>query len=112
MDIKQYYRKIREIEATINEPFPLVVSLETPDGGKRGVMSEVPRAVAAKLLAESRAVLATEEEKEQYRQQQIAARKAAEQAQLARTLQVAIVSDPELRLRAGRKTAIDPKSGE
>ncbi len=112
MDIKQYYRKIREIEATINEPFPLVVSLETPDGGKRGIISEVPRAVAAKLLAESRAVLATEEEKEQYRQQQVAARKAAEQAQLARTLQVAIVSDPDLRLRASRKTPADLKSGE
>jgi hypothetical protein len=112
MDIKQYYRKIREIEAKINEPFPLVVSLDTPDGGKRGVISEVPRAVAAKLLAESRAVLATEEEREQYWQQQFAARKASEQAQLARTVQVAIVSDPELRLRSGRKISVDSKSGE
>ena len=34
MDLKQYFRKIRQVEAGLIETFPLVVSLETPDGGK------------------------------------------------------------------------------
>ncbi len=96
MDVKQYYRKLREIEATINEQYPLVVSVETSDGGKAGVISEVPRAVAAKMVVEGSAALANPQQKEAYQQQQIAARKAARKAELARRVQVAIISDPEL----------------
>jgi hypothetical protein len=112
MDVKQYYRKVRELEASLTDKFPLVVSLETADGGKPGVISEVPRAVAAKLLVEGRAVLASEEEKELYRGQQIAERKAAEQAQLTRTVQVAILSEHEFRARTGKKTPGESGSGK
>ncbi|MGH9582358.1 MAG: hypothetical protein ACRD4O_05435 [Bryobacteraceae bacterium] len=94
MDVKQYYRKVREIEANLADKFLLLVSVETPDGGKPGVISEVARALAAKLLVEGRAALASKEEREVYRRQQITGRKAAEQAKLARTVQVAILSDP------------------
>ena len=40
--------------------FPLVVSVETSDGGKGGTKTEVPRRLAAKLLVEGQARLAYE----------------------------------------------------
>jgi hypothetical protein len=94
MDLRQYFKRIRETEASLAEPFPLIVSLETPEGGKSGAVSEVPREIAAKMLVEGRAVLATEKEKQAYVERQLSAKKAAEKAELARRLQVAIITDP------------------
>lgn|SRR5437764_6940505 len=97
MDLKQYFRKIRQIEAGLIDRFPLVVSLETSDGGKAGVLSEISREQAAKMIVEGRAVLASEEEKELYRKQQAKAKQAADKAELAKRVQVAIISDRELK---------------
>ncbi|MBV9406489.1 MAG: hypothetical protein JO211_14190 [Acidobacteriaceae bacterium] len=103
MDVKQYYRKMREIENTLTEKDVLVMSLETPDGGKAGVLSEVSREVAAKLMVEGRAVLATAEEKQAYVDDQANARKLAHKAELARRLQVAIIADSDFENIAGRQ---------
>ena len=100
MDVKQYFRKMREIENTLTEPYPVVVSLETSDGGKAGTVCEVPRSVAAKMILERRATLASDEQKELFFQQQEAAKKAAEKAELARRLQVAIIADSDLQTTA------------
>jgi coenzyme F420-reducing hydrogenase alpha subunit len=97
MDLKQYFRKIRQVEAGLVETFPLVVSLETPDGGKPGLVSEISREEAAKMIVEGRAVLASEEKKELYREQQARAKEAAEKAELAKRVQVAIISDRDLK---------------
>ena len=96
MDVRQYFRKMREIEEGLTEPYPVVVSLETSDGGKAGTLCEVPRPVAAKLIVERRAALASVEQKELFLQQQEAAKKAAEKAELARRVQVAIIADSDL----------------
>lgn len=96
MDLKQYYRKMREIEKSLAEPYVLIVSLETADGGKAGVVSEVPREIAAKTIVESRAVLATEDDRNAYRKQQAAAQKAAHKAELSRRVQVAIIADSDI----------------
>ena len=95
MDVKQYYRKLREIEATLTEQDVLVVSLETSDGGKAGRVSEVPRHVAAKMMLEGRAVLADEKSRRAYLEGQAVARRAAHKAELARRVQVAIIADPD-----------------
>ncbi len=95
MNLKQYFGKIREIEATIGEQFLFVSSLETSDGGKPGVVTEVSREVAAKMIAEGRAVLATKIEKERFLEQHAAGRAAAEKAELARRLHITVVSDSE-----------------
>ena len=108
MDLKQYFRKIRQVEAGLIETFPLVVSLETPDGGKPGLVSEISREEAAKLIVEGRAVLASEEEKELYREQQARAKEAAERGDLAKRVQVAIMSDRDLRHQIVKK--VDPES--
>lgn len=110
MDIKQYYRKVREVEESLADEFLLLVSLETPDGGKPGVVSEVARPLAAKLLVEGRSALASDAEQQAYRRRQLAERKASEQAKLARTVQVAILSDAEFQTRPSRKSSGDSRS--
>ena len=109
MDVKQYYRKIREAESGIQDEYPLMVSLETTDGGKAGVMSEVSRENAAKMIVEGCAVLATQEEQELYRERQAAAKKKVEAAELARRVQVAIISESDLHASGMSKK---PSSGK
>ena len=93
MDLRQYFQKIREIEAGIREPYIFVVSLETSDGGKAGIVSEVKRGLAAKLIVEGKAALASNAEREEFLEKQAAARAEAERSEVARQLQVTIVSD-------------------
>lgn len=62
MDLRVYYRKIREVESTLTEPYVVVVSLATQDGGKPNVLTEASRLVAAKQIAEGRARIASTEE--------------------------------------------------
>ena len=54
MDLREYYRKIREVEATIAEPFVTIVSRKTGDGGRAGAKSVVPRFVAARFVVEGK----------------------------------------------------------
>jgi hypothetical protein len=108
MDVKQYYRKIQEIENGLTEEFPFVVSAETSDGGKPGVINEVSRSLAAKLIAEGRAVLATSAQKKEHLERQSALREQARKADIARRLQVAIVTDSNLNaITSTRKTSVD-----
>ena len=58
MDLKIYYQKIREVEARIEEQFPIVISKETADGGHAGTATEVPRRLAAKMIVEGLARIA------------------------------------------------------
>ena len=67
MDLRVYYQKIRKIEAELKDPEVVIVSRETPDGGKRGMKSEVPRSVAARLISDEKADLASPEEAAQFR---------------------------------------------
>ena len=96
MDLRNYFAKIREIEASIFEPYIFVVSLETQDGGRAGVITEVPRLVAAKLIVEGRAARASEAETASFLAKQQVSREAAQRADAARRLQVTIVSESEL----------------
>ena len=67
MDLRAYYDKIRTIEAVIDAVFAVVTSRATPDGGRAGVMTELPRAVAARLVADGKADLANPEEAARFR---------------------------------------------
>ena len=97
MDLKQYFKKIKDTEETMTDEYPLVVSLETTDGGKAGIAVEVSRREAAKAIVENRAVLANAQQKREYYEREAARKKSAEKAELSRRLQIAIVSDSELR---------------
>jgi hypothetical protein len=68
MDLKGYFKQIRDLEASLHEKDLVVVSHSTTDGGKPGIMTEVPRLVACQLVVEGRARLATAEEANRFRE--------------------------------------------
>jgi len=67
MDLRAYYRKLRGIEAELREDSVVMISRETSDGGRAGVKSDVPRALAARLLVDEKADLVTPEEAAAFR---------------------------------------------
>jgi hypothetical protein len=91
MDLRSYYKKLREVERTIAEEFPVVVSKETPEGGKPGMLTEVPRALAARLIAESRAEVADAKTASRFREEAEEKRYAADQLLAASRMQVMVV---------------------
>jgi hypothetical protein len=67
MDLRKFYQRIRGIEEDVHEEFAVIVSRATPDGGRAGVRNDVPRALAARMVAEEKADLATAEEAAEFR---------------------------------------------
>jgi uncharacterized Fe-S cluster-containing radical SAM superfamily enzyme len=97
MDLRVFYQKLRKIEQEIIDPHVVMVSHETSDGGRPGQLAEVSRIIAARLILEGRAHLATAEESAGFR---AAAQKALEEAQqrlMADKVQVNVISDADLR---------------
>jgi len=115
MDLKTYYQKIRDTEATISAEYVVTISKATDDGGKSGVAVEVTRQLAAKMLVEGSAELATAAQATAFQQQQAAAQKAAQTAASAAKVSVTMVSSDDLRkltddltkLKSGSKIAGD-----
>jgi len=91
MDLRSYYKKVREAEATLQGNESVLVSLATSEGGKEGVRTEAPRAVAARLIAEGRARVATEAEAAEFREGLRAGREKYEQDEAARRVQIVMV---------------------
>ena len=90
VDLKLYYHKMRTIEATIPGESVVVVSLETQDGGREGQVSEVARAVAARLVVEGKARLASDQEARAFKDSIRTARRAAEEQALKERLPLGI----------------------
>ena len=97
MNMRQFYEKIKEIEDGIKSAEVIVVSNATPDGGKAGVKNEVKRSVAARMIVEGIARLATEEEAQLMRQEVEAAYKRGQEVLNAGKVQVAVLSDLEMK---------------
>ena len=66
MDVRIYFQKVRQVEAGIVSPHAVVMSLDTPDGGKAGLLTEVSRMMAAQLIVENKARMASEEETNEF----------------------------------------------
>jgi len=108
MNMKVFYQKLRSVEETIAEQHPIVVSLETPDGGRAGVMTEAPRRLAARLIVEGKARIAGEDEAKAFREEVAEARRRAEEMTMADRVQLRVVTESEARRPgAGSK---NPKS--
>jgi hypothetical protein len=106
MDLRMYYQKVRDAEATIPEPYVLVVSHETGDGGKGGVPTEVTRKVAAKMLVDGGASLASSEQLRVFLEKQTAALRAAQEAAAAARVEITVVTSEDLRkLKGGSRSA-------
>ena len=97
MDLRMYYQKIRDVEATIPTQYVVTISKATDDGGKSGLPVEVTRPVAAKMVVDGWAVLATAAQTTAFQQQQAAAFKAAQEAAAAARVEVTMVSSTDLK---------------
>lgn len=104
MDVKAFYQKVRQVAETIAEAYAVVISFPTPDGGREGIASEVARTLAALMVVEGKARLATAEEASEFRSQGAEAKAAAEQLAAASKVQFTVLSDAEFRaLKSGKK---------
>jgi hypothetical protein len=97
MDVRNYYKRIREAEASLPAGRIVMVSLATPEGGKEGVRTEVSRGIGAKLIAEGRARVATSEETTEFHETNREARAKYEQEESARKVQVTLVPSQDFR---------------
>jgi hypothetical protein len=88
MDLRLYYQKIRDTQAKIGDPFPVVESVETPDGGPAGRLTEVTASLAAKLIVEGAARLAKEADAAAFREARAKAKQALEEATAAAKVQM------------------------
>lgn len=94
MDLRRYYRELRQKEAEIEGKDIYVVSLDTADGGKAGVITQVPKGIGCRLIVEGKARLATPEEAERYEQEEERKRTEIASQEFARRLQVQVVAEP------------------
>ncbi len=100
MNLKAYYQRIRDLEHSLLAPFVVLVSQSTPDGGKEGLLTEVPRQLAAKMIADGRAHLANDDEARDFRHRAAEAKRAADEEAMASKMQVTIVPTAELKKAA------------
>lgn len=103
MDLKAYYQKIREVEQSIPDAYAVVVSQHTPDGGIAGVKTEVPARLAARMIVEGQARAASEQETKEFLARKAEAKRAADQTEASKRMQVTVVSEGDLRTLRGAK---------
>jgi len=101
MDLQIYYKKIRDIEASLPAPSVVLVSLETPDGGRGGLLTEAPRRVAAKMIVEGTARIATAEEGREFEEKKAEAKRQADQLAAASRMHLTVITSSELRKLKG-----------
>ena len=97
MDLRVYYQKIREIQQAIVDSFAVVVSCESPDGGRAGVKTEVARDLAARMIVDGRARLASEEEGREFQESKAEAKRVADQLEAANRIQLTVLTENDLR---------------
>ena len=103
MDLQIYYRKVKEQEDRIAEDAVVVKSLETADGGKAGVLTEVSKRNAAILITDGKAELASPKEVQRFRDEARSAKLIADRQDAARRIQMSLVPTAELEsLKAGQ----------
>lgn len=91
MDLRVFFQKIKQVEREIAPEHVVMTSLETPDGGVAGKTTEVTRAVAARLIVEGKAQLASVEETELHFKSQAALRQEAEELALSQKITINLV---------------------
>jgi hypothetical protein len=105
MDLKKYYRKIREVEAAIEDEFPVVKSLPTEAGGQGGRLTETTKLVAARMVVDGVAEIASPEETAEFRRIAEENRLREEERRRGEQVQFHVLSETDLRalLKAGPK---------
>jgi hypothetical protein len=96
MDLKVYYQKVRETAASYQERDVVVVSRATGDGGKPGVLTEVPKEVAAMMVVEGTAQPASVEQAAAFRQARADEKQRVERELAAAKMPLSVVTTAEL----------------
>lgn len=104
MNLQDYFSKLRQKESEIEGRDIYLSSLETPDGGKAGIITQVPKRLGCQLIVEGKARLASEAEVEEHQRAEAERRAAMESAAYAQRIQVQVVADP-------RASGREPKAG-
>lgn len=104
MDLQAYYRKIREKEAELAGDSVVVISLETTDGGRAGVSTEVRKGQAARLVVDGKARVASEEEAAGFRAEQAARHEEAEEKAAMARVQLAVMAEGQIKKGKGSKS--------
>ena len=102
MDLRTWYKKVRDAEAGLTGEHFVMVSLATSEGGKEGVRTEVPRSIAARLIAETRARVASEEEALEFHETNRLALEQRQQEEDARRVQVMVIPAHKLKKQRER----------
>ncbi len=98
MDLKVFYQKIAHVRETISAPYAITVSVETPDGGRAGILTEVSREVAARLIVEARARLASDSEAADFHAQRAEALRLAEEREAQQRVQFTLLSEQDMQV--------------
>ncbi|HTT18509.1 MAG TPA: hypothetical protein VMG82_06170 [Candidatus Sulfotelmatobacter sp.] len=101
MNLKSYYQTLRELQQSLTEPYVVLVSCATPDGGKEGLLTEVPKEIAAKMIVDGRARLASEDAVREFQEKKAEAKKTADTEAAANRMQMTLVPTADL-LKARR----------
>lgn len=98
MDSREFFRRTRLKAASIGEPFVVVVSKETGDGGVAGVTNYVSREIAAQLIVKDYAELASTEQAAAYFAEDKRIREEFEAEKWRNRLQVAVIREDAAKL--------------
>ena len=96
MEVKTYYRKLREVEARLPDEV-ILISKETPEGGRAGRFTEAPRTVAARLIVEGVAEQASEADAESFREQLRQNHSDETRRRAAASIQVNVITEEQAR---------------
>ncbi len=108
MDLRVFFQKIRKLENELDGDYVVLVSNETGDGGRSGQTVEVTKPVAARMIVEGRARLATAEECKARQKALERAVEAARRRELLEKAPVRLLSDADI--DALRTAVKSPKS--
>jgi hypothetical protein len=96
MNLKGYYRRIEQELEGIEGDYAVVRSLTTQNGGRSGVLMEVGRQLAARMIVDGLVCLASEEEAERFRKERADESRQIELDLLRSKVQLTVVSESDL----------------
>jgi hypothetical protein len=102
MNLRTYYQNVKRIREGLPEPYVFLTSLSTPNGGKEGIVTEVETSLAARMIADLIARIATSEEIAAYQANCDLLRAEAKEDELRSRLRVTLVNEPDIRLETNK----------
>lgn len=97
MNLHTYYARIRDIEDSIADDSIVIKSLATEAGGVAGRLTEVSRTIAARMVVDGLAEIASPAEAKRHRADAISKRQAEEERRRAAQVHFTVISEADLK---------------